>query len=370
MIKSTSKWDEEFFNKFITISHEFYLDHPDYIKETLDNFAFMLKPESPFNLHNKWKAWLVEDENQKVLGRIFASTRTDQFKQKNFMPVGYFEAINLEVAQQLFSKVEEFAKENDYTLLRGPINGNVFNQSRFMTKQTQSLFLSEPLHREEYLDYFKQSGFKVSQRWITSFFDFKGRVLGMLGYIQKYNKKRFRNKEYNIRQINMTDWDEELKLIYELMMDSYSEFDDVELITYKEFKVWTDSLKYIIHPKNCLILEHKGEPLGFLLGLRDQRRQLANLSKNNNIWNKSKFLAHYKLHRGRLLLNYLGKKKNAEGRLKGVSIKLFRKMSKIHKGFLWTPTIFGFISEKSKTLKIISHTYKKSSEYCMYEKEL
>lgn len=369
MIQECSLWDETFFNKFISISHRNYLRHPDYIKETLDIFKDMLAADAPFNQRNAWKAWIVLEQG-KVVGRVFASTREDKFKQSDFLPFGYFEADSFEVAKELFKAVEVFAKEKNYKTIRGPIAGNVFNSSRLITKQTRKLFLSEPLHRPEYIDYFKQYNFQVSQKWITGYFDFWQRVFGIYDYLKKYKKSTYRKKNYHIRHIDMNRWEEELELFYDLMMDSYSSMEDVELISLEEFKVWNDGLKHLIQPKNCLILEHEGEPLGFSLCLRDRRREIARISKNPSLFNKLIFAIRQKFSMGLLLMNYIGKRRDAEDKIKGISLKMFSRMAKIYNGFIFTPLVFGFMSKGSKTVDIVTQQYRISSEYCIFQKHL
>lgn len=369
MIKSVDLWDKDFFEEFMSISHRYYLEHKDYIKESIDDFENMLSNKAPFNQRNNWKAWIIRENNQ-VVGRVFASTRTDEFKQEDFLPFGFFEAENEQTAHKLFKCVEEFCTEVGYKTIRGPIDGNVFNSSRFTMFQSKRRFLGEPLHRPEYLSYFHGAGFKVSQTWISAFFSFKDRVMGMYDYLIKYKKSPYTKKNYRIRYINMNDWDNELELFYELIMDSYSIMEDVELISPEEFKVWNDSLKYILNPKDCLILEHEGEALGFLLAVRNRRSEIASLSKSDSIFNKLRFYFNQKFNRGTLLINYVGKRKNAENKIKGVSIKLFNKMANNHYGYIFTPSIFGFMSEHSKTRTIVTQDYTVTSKYCMYQKDI
>ncbi len=89
-ITSTSVWDNSFFERFISISNRVYRKNKLYILENITTFEEMLTENAPFNIHHKWQAWICENENGEVVGRIFASTRQDQFKQNEFLPVGYF----------------------------------------------------------------------------------------------------------------------------------------------------------------------------------------------------------------------------------------------------------------------------------------
>jgi hypothetical protein len=366
MILSTDKWDVTFFEKFISIAHRFYQDNPLYIHESLDDYLAMLGPHTCFNRNTTWRAWIIVDA-EVVVGRIFASCRQDEYQQFQFLPFGYFEAENQDIANQLFSMIKKYAIELKYSVLRGPIQGSVFNSSRFMTKQTRPLFLGEPLHRPEYLQYFEKAGFQISQKWISGFFDWKARIQGMYSFLTKFKRSPYKKSPTTIRTIDFANWDNELRLFYHLMLDAYSEFSDVEPISFEEFVAWNESLKHLIEAKNCLILEHDGEPLGFILAIHDYRPILAQMSRSDSYWHKLKFLLQQKTHGGALLVNYLGKKRDAEAKVKGVAVRLFKKLAKNNSGFLFTPTVFGFISETSKTLQIVTQRYEICSEYCMYE---
>lgn len=369
MIEECSSWDEDFFQKFISISHRFYIDNRDYIKESLDDFKKILAPHAPFNKFNDWKAWIII-ENNIVVGRVFASTRTDHFKQLEFLPFGYFEATSFDNAKILFELVENYAATKGYNLIKGPINGNVFNQSRFMTKKTRKLFLGEPLHKEEYVEYFKNYNFEVSQKWISCYFTLFQRAIGILKYLKQRKKRTKYKKDYHIRQIDLNNLNKEIELFYNLMMDSYSSLDDFEAITLDEFKVLNEGLKFLVEPKNCLILEHQNEAIAFLFAIRDKRRHIARLSKKSNIFTKFRFYLAKKFQFGTLLMNHVGKKKDAEDKVRAVAIKLFNKLAITHKGFVFTPSIFGFMSEKSKMNEFVDQKYLVSSEYCMFHKKI
>lgn len=104
---------------------------------------------------------------------------------------------------------------------------------------------------------------------------------------------------------------------------------------------------------------------GFFLVLKIESLGCINIKKNIN---KARFYINQKLDRGTLLINYVGKRKNAEDKIKGVSIKLFNKMAKNHYGHSFTPRIFGFMSEHSKTKTIVTQDYTVTSKYCMYQR--
>jgi hypothetical protein len=370
MIKYVSTWDETFFKEFVQVRNDIYFGNKYFIPDTLTSFKEMLSLDAPFNLNNSWQAWLIYDSKNNPVARVFASTRKDgsAFKQTRFLPIGYFESNNYFNASLLLKACEDWAKDQGYTTIRGPIQGNVFNSSRFTSYQKRKPFYGEPIHKKEYIDYFKESGFSISQNWISAHYGILARIKGMYNYLSRFSKSKSRKQNYKIRTVDFNKWEEEFKLLYNLLMDSYSQMDDVELITYDEFRVWSEGIKAIVEKKNCLILENEGEPLGFIIAYNDLLPQIAALYRKENLINKVRFILAKKIFKGPLLINYLGKKNESEGIVKGVSPKIFSKLAKNNNGFLFQGVYLGFISENSKTMEIVPKIYDTSTKYIMFEK--
>jgi len=372
VIKSVSTWDESFFKDFTQIRNDIYQINKYFIPDTLSSYEQMLNVSTPFNQKNIWQAWIIYDQDKVPVARVFASTRQvgDKFKQNRFLPLGFFESNNYFNASILLKACEEWAELQGYKTIRGPIQGNVFNSSRFITKQKRKPFYGEPIHKKEYIDYFKEYGFLISQKWISAHFGFKARVIGMYDYLTKFSKSRSRQQGFKIRTMDFNKWDEEFQLIYELLMDSYIQMDDVELISFEEFKVWSAEIKGIVEKKNCLILENKGEALGFIIAYHNLLPQIVALYKKDNLINKLRFLIAKFILKGPLLVNYLGKRQQSEGIVKGVGPKIFAKLAKNNSGYLFHNVFFGFISEHSKTMELVPKVYDSSSHYIMFEKSI
>lgn len=370
MIKRTSSWNDEFFEDFYQYRNSLYKNNKYYIEENLEDFKEFLSAESAFNQNNTWVALLVYSTDGKVLGRVFASTRTDEYKQNKFLPFGFFEATDEAITKLLMDEVEAFAREQGFKNIRGPIQGNVFHSSRLLIRQNKKPFYGEPLLTKSYHEYLLSAGFYQSQSWVSGYFGVKGRILGMTKYLSRFSKSKSRKANYKIRQMDFQNWESEFKLVYNLLMESFSSLDDVEKLTFEEFKVWNEGLKYIVQPKNCLILEYQDEALGFIIAYHDLLPEIRAMKKSNNIFNQLRFLIRKYLFRRTLLVNYLGKKEKCEGKVKGVAPKLFAKLAKNNYGFLFSSVIFGFVSEHSKTLEIVPKVYEESSEYIMLEKSI
>jgi len=231
-------------------------------------------------------------------------------------------------------------------------------------------FYGEPFHNPMYKEFLVNAGLSINQTWVSGFFGVKGRILGMTKYLKRFSKSKSRRANYKIRQMDFNNWDNEFKLIYELLMDSFTSFDDVEKLSFEEFKLWNEGIKYLVQPKNCLILEHENEPLGFIIAYHDLLPEIVALKRANNLFNKLRFLLRKYIFRRALLVNYLGKKQKCEGKVKGVAPKLFTKLAKNNYGFIFNSVIFGFISEHSKTLDLVPKVYIESSDYIMLQKSV
>lgn len=371
IIEKTEVWDEEFFRQFYQFKNSIYCHHKNCIPEQLSEFEQMLSANAPFNQHNKWQAYLLRNEDQKyIIGRVFCSTRTDEFKQNDFLPFGYFEALNFEAAHKLIELVEEFARQEGYKNIRGPIQGNVFNSSRFVIRQERKPFLTEPLHKKEYIQYFSELGLSQNEFWISTEYGFLNRLKSINDVFITKKPKKFKPRNYTFRQLDKSKWDDECLIFYELLMDSFKEMKDVELITFSEFKVWIDRLRPIIHPKNCLILQHEGRDAAFICALSDLRSELAALAQKNSWWQKLKFYLKFEHSFGRILVLYLGKKSDCGEQIPKAGPALCKVLAKNNRYFLFNNVIFGYMNPGSKSLAVTPDHYQITSEYATFQKSI
>lgn len=308
----TQFWDNDFFKKFVEFKNNLYCEDKNYHPESLEYFQSFIGPNSAFTKYNIWMAWLISDESG-IVGRVIASKRTDQFFQNKFIPFGHFEASNAEASKKLLDLVEQWTKAHGTHLkMRGPIQGNVFNSSRF-TLWTKEYFYSEPYHKGFYHLYFKNSGLAVSQHWVSIRYSRLNMLVAMLLFYKKLLTSKLHKNIYNLREIDFENWDRDFQIMYELLMDSYSTMPDVEQLSFEEFKAFNYDLKKIIRPKDGIFLEDDGKAVGFFVLVNDQYQWMVRAYR----WRlKHEFLGIFaqvilgiriKLGIGRTLLLYLGK---------------------------------------------------------------
>lgn len=365
-VKKKTSFDTPFFQDFVSLYNRIYKKNDYVLMESLEYYKDFLVV---FSRYNEWAAILVY-EGEVPVGRVFVSTRwKDEFKQYNFIPFGYFEAINAEVADMLINSVTLFAKERGYPSVRGPINGNAYNQSRFCLWRKEKPFFTEPVHSSRYIEDLKRNGFEEFQRWQSWSFPTLARLKSLAILFTKRSRKVKKLKNYNIRHVNLNQWDEEVKIFYDLLTDSFRDMQDVEGLSLEEFSYYMSPLKQLLRQQHCLVMEKDGKPIGFICALMDWLPTLKSLEGSFPVLGKLKFVWHQKTGQGRVLVLYLGKVQD-ENTVSGIAFKLMRTLSQKSYGFLGSELIFGYMQSGSKSSAVTPEYYKVISEYATYTKSL
>lgn len=350
-IDSRDAWDEAFFDEFTGLRNRIYSGEPGFLPESAETLRAMLNPQSAFTARNIWRAWMLRDSTKTAQARIFASSPKSQADRPGFLPVGYFEnLLGGTEARALFEVAENYARSLNYGEIRGPIQGNIFNGSRLKQPLPKGYrFLGEPFYLDEYHAYFSDNGFTVSGMWETVVIP---RILALAAATRV--TRRFNPSErIRIREIDLDRWQEELRSVYEIVVDSYSSLPDFAPFSFEEFEIWTMPLKQLTNPKHFLFAELDEKPVGFIYGMYDPLPWPG-------IWNL--------LLPRKFLLLYTGKIKALEGRVKGVQGALTVELAKRVSPWTYKVTVC-YLAKNSPTFKSLPKFAKKTvSRYVLYSK--
>ncbi|MBT4722466.1 hypothetical protein HOB30_01800, partial [Candidatus Falkowbacteria bacterium] len=80
------------------------------------------------------------------------------------------------IKKELFSLIENVAKENHITKIIGPINFNTWLGNRFKTSTTNKDYAWEPLNPKEYVDDFTSEDFSKDMEYITNYYKDSNRL--------------------------------------------------------------------------------------------------------------------------------------------------------------------------------------------------
>lgn len=337
--KSTS-YEEDFFNLFSSNSCE------EKEKVELSSLKEMMSFNCSFSQNNYWQGIIVTSlENksnkmeEKFLGRIFISFPKLQAYRKPFAFFGYFIADSTSVGSLLIEQSKKWVSSFGLNEIRGPIEGNIYNCSKIPQSKKYS---------KNYHDLFLDLGLSISSYAV----DLKISKLMLLKQFVELSFKCPRNlSKITIEEIplkkegDQKNHDENLVLLYELMVDSFSTFKEFTPYTFEEFLIWSKDLIQLSDQNTTLIaLDEFKRPVAFLIGF-------------NNPYDPHQFL-----------IVSIGKRNGYERKIEGVTSLLLKEIYK-RKKLLWQKSpLFCFIDDCSKARKFFDHTlFKKINSYCLYK---
>lgn len=331
-VESTNVWDERFFNSFIEFRNAIHKDIITSFPETLGDYARYFAPKSAFENDFSWEAFLIR-EGDNVLAKAILCWRKDSDKGN----LGFIDwENNIAAAKLLTESVEACAKRNSLKLIKTPVDLNFFVKYRIKAPGGGKPYWGEPIYPDYYHDLFQQTGYKEIGRWDT-YQLFK--IQGIIDYFVKRKKlakkadgahDKTKNKDLRttIRCVNMKDWDNEIRIIYELFFEAYKSMPEWEAITFEQFKVIYDDFKYIINPWYAYIIELRGKPVGFSINFADPLPILAQY-KGKKLSNLEKAMVFAKLRANQscFMIAHVGKISGPNGEeIKGVQIQASKRI--------------------------------------------
>jgi len=192
-----------------------------------------------------------------------------------FGSIGFFECLDdPQAAMLLTDGAAAFFKEHGIGRVYAPMNGSIWSGYRLMTKGFEDKpFLGEPYNKPYYGDLLAKCGFNAVKTWETQYakgVEVKSRAV----YKHLSLEKSQRSKGIKIR--NMKDFDEDIRIIYKLAMNSFSGFFLFHELAEQDFvDIYTD-LKLICDKRTIKIAYNSdNQPIGFGIALPDYRSRLS-----------------------------------------------------------------------------------------------
>ncbi len=165
-------------------------------------------------------AVLVEDDNSPLCICIVYFNTDLQIENQKSIQIGYFEAIDNEMAVQLlFEEIKIIANSMGVSKIIGPMNGSTWENYRFVTHGSdEPVFLSEMQYPDYYLKLWLNNHFKSLSEYIST----------AQTTFTKYNEERVSYYEqiaisngYTFRVLQLDDYENELKRIYHFCIDCF-----------------------------------------------------------------------------------------------------------------------------------------------------
>lgn len=343
-IETRTKFDEKFFSDWVALSHSIYSPKSSII-ESLSDLAQLLENPQDFS-DQRWVAFSVYLEGKLVARALL----TVSSRRPKLGKVGFLEFIkNPEAFGFLWQAIEGHARLFNLTELKGPINFHFFHSYRWKLSSMAKPFYGEPQQPDYYIPFFESVGMRKTKSWMTfkiPFFMSK-KQYGEIRQAKEPQKKLF------IRGIRLDAFDQEMKIIHGLFLESFKEMPEFEGISLESFKKLYGSFRYIISPRFAFIIEAEGKPIAFCINFMDPLPALLWAQRLQNILPASlvRVLAwlRIKLSFKRLLIMYVGRLPEAQ-EYRGIQSLVAKKMT-IPVALSMPELVICYTAEDSPALK-------------------
>ena len=254
---------------FVDFAWDVYRDDPAWIPPLKDEVHGLLSPKkNPWFQHAKAELFLAE-RHGKVVGRI--SAQVDDLVLEHMGDGtgqwGMFEALDQETATKLIETAEDWLRTRGMTRALGPFSLSIWDEPGLEIEG----FAEPPTammghHRPEYQQWVEAAGYAKAKDLITYALDITNWQDPLIDRLIGAGE---RNARIRIRTVDKSRFDQEARLILNLLNDAWSNNWGYVPLTEAEIAYAGKKLKPIIFEDLVRIAEVDGEPVAFMLTIPD-----------------------------------------------------------------------------------------------------
>ena len=268
----------ECFQDFLALPERVYNNDFNYTKEDFEKTSAEIS-----RFKKELCLPLVIFKDNSVVARLCAIIPEEPlkgFENKKVGMIGYFESFNDQQAVNLlFDKALKWFKARKIDKIIGPIDGDTWHRYRFVTDQgDKPQFLSEPYNKPYYPELWRTYGFEKLAGYFSKLVS---NVDPVLPIMERFYKRAVRNG-FSFRCFNADDFERELKHIYQISCDSFSNNFLYKHISEEDFIALYAKAKKIVKPELIwFCLNQDNIPCGFVFAIPDYGEMLRLLQQKS-----------------------------------------------------------------------------------------
>jgi hypothetical protein len=254
---------------FIDFAWEVYKNDPHWVPPLKDEVNGLITPgKNPWFGHARAEFFLAR-RGEKIVGRI--SAQVDDLVQEHMGRGignwGMFEALDGEAAEALIATAEEWLRAQGMTSALGPISLSIWDEPGLEIEG----FDEDPTammghHRPEYRAWIEAAGYAKAKDLLTY-------EVNIAHWddpkINRLIAAGERNRHIRIRMVDKKKFDEEARIILNILNDAWSSNWGYVPLTEAEIAYAGKKLKPIIYNELVRVAEIDGEPVAFMLTIPD-----------------------------------------------------------------------------------------------------
>jgi GNAT superfamily N-acetyltransferase len=254
---------------FVDFAWEVYKNDPHWVPPLKDEVHGLITPgKNPWFEHAKAEFWLAE-RGGKVVGRI--SAQVDELVQTHMGQGignwGFLDALDEETAHPLIETAEDWLRRQGMTQALGPISLSIWDEPGLEIEG----FQQDPTammghHRPEYRGWIESAGYTKAKDLLTYEVDIAHWDDPKINRLIASGE---RNPRIRIRQVDKSKFDEEARIILNILNDAWSSNWGYVPLTEAEIAYAGKKLKPIIYNELVRVAELDGEPVAFMITIPD-----------------------------------------------------------------------------------------------------
>ena len=345
--------EKRYIRDFIRLSQTLYSS-----KENTENpttIRQLLTDKHPLSGYFKLHKFLIY-EDKHPLARFAITT----YPKDDNAYLGFFECINdPNVAKKVFAQVDEFAKQNHYQTIVGPVDASFWIKYRLkINKFDRTPYTGEPYNKNYYFKLFKDNGYQVSDHYTSNYYQ-----LPQYEYINHWYESiyhKYIDRGYEILDLQMDEYAESLAEVYGLLMDLYSDFPIFKSIAKEDFLANFMNYKSVINPSMVKLGYYNGEMVGFLISFPN----LSNLAYHLNPVNLARIL-YIRNHAKEYVSLYMGVNHEHRGFGRALVYALIQELNQNH-----ASNISALMHDGKVTQKYAKERIDETYEYVLMAKKV
>ena len=264
-------------DRFIRLPERLHRDDPAYVAPLHLERRDALTAKNPFFGHADVQFWLARKDGRDV-GRISAqidhqalSVRPDAAGQFGLLAAEDDPAI----FQALISTAEEWLRARGMKRIQGPINLNINEEIGLLVEGFDTPPMLLMGHDKPYV------GTRIEEQGYTKERDLYAYLYDITVDLPTAARRlidRPLPKEFRVRRIDFKHYNDEIRIITEIFNDAWLENWGFVPLTEIETDYLAKSLRPLLNPRLVSIVEHDGDPVGFLVCLPNLNEAIRGLN--------------------------------------------------------------------------------------------
>jgi GNAT superfamily N-acetyltransferase len=188
------------------------------------------------------------------------------YPEQSLGVIGHYAAQSAIAAAELLKLAGEQLAAQNCTLAVGPMDGNTWRSYRLVVEcGSEPSFFLEPDNPKDWPAHFTENGFSIFSEYFSTLNPDLSQPQPDLSRITE----RIQQREIHLRPFKSTDFDQELRRIYDVSLSSFARNFLYTPIDLTEFMSAYQPIRPHIRPELILIAEHNERAIGFLFALPD-----------------------------------------------------------------------------------------------------